>query len=317
MRAGNTHFKENKGGIPDYVTYPRQFVTYRWYRPLITGVLMAVILLVCSFILIEIVSAATGNSGSITEMIKGGYDTMDAYTGPGALLSLGNLALIIPVLALANKMAGRRTFKSYLSSRGGWDFGIFFKVMLIGAVLVALPIVCGCIFYDGKVSASKFTAAGFIIVILLGPLQCIAEELLLRGFVMQTVGGWTKSAAAAIIIQGVAFASLHSYSILGVIEVLIFGIVCGVITWLTKGIEASSVLHICNNMPLFICRGLGYGAITTTVKMRSTVESSIICLVFLAAVIIAYKRGMFDRYRENDAAEYNAKIEAKLASKNA
>jgi membrane protease YdiL (CAAX protease family) len=317
MRTGNTHFKENKGGIPDFVTYPRQFVTYRWYRPLITGVLMAVILLACNFILIKIASAATGSFGSIQDMIKGGYDTMDTYTGPGALLSLGNLALIIPVLALANKLAGRRTFKSYLSSRGGWDFGILFKTLLIGLVLVALPVALDCILYDGRVSENKFTAAGFIVLLLLGPLQCIAEELLLRGFTMQTFGGWTRSAVAAIIIQGILFASLHSYSILGVIEVLIFGIVCGVITWLTKGIEASSVLHICNNMPLFICRGLGYGAITTTVKMRSTVESSIICLIFLAAVMILNKRGMFDRYRENDAAEYNAKVEANLAAQKA
>lgn len=313
MRTGNTHFKEDKGGIPDFVTYPRQFVTYRWYRPVITGLLGALLLLVMILIMVAIVSVASGSFTSLRDMVNGGYDTMDTYTGPGAIVSLGNLALIIPVLAIANKLAGRRTFKSYLSSRGGWDFGIFFKVLLIGAVLVALPIVCGCIFYDGKVSASKFTAAGFIIVIILGPLQCIAEELLLRGFTMQAFGSWTKSAVAAIIIQSILFASLHSYSILGVIEVLIFGIVCGVITWLTKGIEASSVLHICNNMPLFICRGLGYGAITTTVKMRATVESSIICLVFLTAVIIAYKRGMFDRYRENDAAEYNAKIEAKNA----
>ena len=317
MRAGNTHFKENNGGIPDYVTYPRQFVTYRWYRPLITGVLMAVILLVCSFILIEIVSAATGNSGSITEMIKGGYDTMDAYTGPGALLSLGNLALIIPVLALANKMAGRRTFRSYLSSRGGWDFSIFFKTLLIGLVLVALPVALDCILYDGRVGENKFTVAGFIVLLLLGPLQCIAEELLLRGFLMQTFGGWTRSAVAAIIIQGVVFASLHPYSILGIIETLIFGLVCGVIAWLTKGLEAGSVLHICNNMAVFICTGFGYGAVSTLVKMRSTMVSAIICLVFLAAVMILNKRGMFDRYRENDAAEYNAKVEAKLAAKRA
>jgi hypothetical protein len=31
--------------IPDYTKYPREFITYKWFRPLITGILFVVILL--------------------------------------------------------------------------------------------------------------------------------------------------------------------------------------------------------------------------------------------------------------------------------
>lgn len=49
--------------------------------------------------------------------------------------------------------------------------------------------------------------------------------------------------------------------------------------------------------------------------MRSLMISTAIGLVFLAVVIVCRKRGMFDNYRADDAAEYNAEAEAKLAAK--
>lgn len=297
-------------------TYPRQFITYKWYRPVITAVVTGVILLLFNIILMIATGVMTGGGfQSVRDMVAGGYDTMDTYTAAGALLSLGNLALIIPALAIGNKIAGRRTFRSYESSRGGWDFGIFFKCLVIALILVSVPVVCDFIFHDGKTSASRFTAAGLVICIIFTPLQCIGEEFLLRGFAAQTLASWIRVPVVAVILQAVVFASMHPYNIFGVIETLTFGLICGVIAWLTKGLEASSAYHICNNMAVFFCTGFGYGAVKTETDMRSLVLSSVIGLVFLAAVIICRKRGMFENYRANDAAEYNAKVETNLAAK--
>lgn len=310
--------KRPESEIPEFLTYPRQFITYKWYRPVITGVLTGVILMIFIFILIIVTGMiAGGGFQSIRDMVMGGYDTMDVYTAPGALLSLGNLALIIPALAIGNMIAGRRTFRSYESSRGGWDFGIFFKCLLTALILVAVPVACDCIFYYGKSGAVQFTAIGLLVCLILGPLQCIGEEFMLRGFLAQILGSWFKAPVIAVILQAVVFASMHPYNIIGVTETLMFGLTAGVITWLTKGLEASSAYHICNNMAIFICTGFGYGAVKSESDIRSLVLSTIIGLVFLAAVIICRKRGMFDNYRANDAAEYNAKIEAKLAVKSA
>ena len=43
--------------------------------------------------------------------------------------------------------------------------------------------------------------------------------------------------------------------------------------------------------------------------------SMILSVIFLAVVVVLRKRGMFDIRKADDAAEYNAKIEAKLAAK--
>ena len=178
MRAGSTHYREEGGGtvseIPEFLTYPRQFITYKWYRPVITAVVTGVLLMLFIFMLMIAVGLMTGGGyQGLRDMVMGGYDTMDVYTAPGALLSLGNLALIIPALAIGNKIAGRRTFRSYESSRGGWDFGIFFKCLVIALVLVSLPVACDYIFHDGRTGTSRFTAAGLAVCLILGPLQCI------------------------------------------------------------------------------------------------------------------------------------------------
>lgn len=320
MRTGRTHYRKEGGGpvseIPEFLTYPRRFITYKWYRPVITAVVTGVFLMLFIFILmIATAMMAGGGFQSLRDMVMGGYDTMDVYTAPGALLSLGNLALIIPALAIGNKIAGRRTFRSYESSRGGWDFGIFFRCLMIALIFVAVPVACDCIFHDGRTGTAKFTAAGMVVCIILGPLQCIGEEFLLRGFAAQTLASWFRVPVIAIILQAVLFAVMHTYNIIGIIEALTFGLISGVIAWLTKGLEASSAYHICNNMAVFICTGFGYGAMNSETDMRSLMISTAIGLVFLAVVIVCRKRGMFDNYRADDAAEYNAEAEAKLAAK--
>ena len=47
MRANRTSSNEGRGPasvIPDFLTYPRQFITYKWYRPVITGAVAGVVL---------------------------------------------------------------------------------------------------------------------------------------------------------------------------------------------------------------------------------------------------------------------------------
>ena len=64
-----------------------------------------------------------------------------------------------------------------------------------------------------------------------------------------------------------------------------------------------------------LCTGFGYGAIQSEVGIRSMLLSVSLGVIFFIAIFIAYRRGMFDNYRSNDAAEYNAEVEAKLAEK--
>ena len=244
-----------------------------------------------------------------------GYDGFNVYSGPGALATLGTISVMLPALALANKLAGRRTFRSYESSRGGWNFGIFFKCLLIGLVIVAVPVFILQVVLYGKTGVNQFTLIGLIFCTVLGPIQCIAEEYLFRGLFLQGIGSWLRIPVAAIVIQSIIFAAMHPYNIIGVIDVLFTGIIFGLVAWISHGIEASSALHICNNMAVFYATGLGFGNISSDSDIPSMVASMILVVIYTAVILLLRKRGMFDVRKADDAAEYNAKIEAKLASK--
>lgn len=302
--------------IPDYTKYPREFVTYRWYRPIITSILfVAIYILLCIALLFGVSRWQGGDLSAVYAMIKDGYDSFDAYTTLGAIISLGSVALMIPALAIANKIAGGRTFKSYESSRGGWNFGIFFKCLLLAFLFVAIPIAVDEIFIEPGAGVFRFTKEGLILLTILGPMQCIAEEYVFRGLLMQTFGSWFRFPPLAILLSSAAFAAMHPYNKLGVIDIFITGMTFCIITWLSHGIEASSAMHIANNMAVFYCVGAGYGEIGTNVDQRSLIFSAAISAVFLIVMIFCKVFGMFEVMKKNDAAKWNAKVEAKRAKK--
>ena len=115
--------------------------------------------------------------------------------------------------------------------------------------------------------------------------------------------------------QAAVFASMHPYDIVGVTEIAISGVTMGLVAWLAHGIEASSALHIVNNMTIFYTVGFGFGKISTVTPPSDLVLSACIDIAYLAIIIICSKRGMFDEVKYDDAAEYNKNIEEKAMLK--
>lgn len=295
----------------DYTKYPREFITYRWYRPILTGILFMVFYIVIGVAFNVVLGIATGAGSGVSELASGGYDSLDVYTALGATISLGNVALMLPALALANLIAGRRTFRSYSSSRGGWNFRIFFKSLVLAFFLCSIPIIIDNVFHYGRMNDNRFTLAGILMLTLMGPMQCIAEEYIFRGFMMQAFGSWFRFAPLAIVISSAIFASQHPYNTIGVVNIFIDGCCFALYAWLSGGLEAGSAFHIANNMAIFYTTGFGYGIITSEITVSDFILSVALDLVFLAAVIYCRKRGMFDEIKADDAAEYNAKVEEK------
>ena len=303
-----------KPAIPEYTRYPREFITYKWFRPILTVLLFYIFYTIFDTVLfLGVIYAPGSDFEGLMNMISGGYDTMDVATAPGVIINLGGTALMIPALALANLIAGGRTFKSYESSRGGWDFGIFFKCLLIAAVVIGIPIVCDEVFHYGKMNENTFPLAGVILLTILGPMQCIAEEYAFRAILMQTFGSWFKYVPISIILSAGVFCAMHPYNIIGVIEIFISGCMFGIAAWAARGIEASAAMHIVNNMAIFYCVGIGFGEISSEVDIRDLIISFTIEGVYVAVILLCRKRGMFDKVKKNDAAEWNAKVMAKRA----
>ena len=94
------------------ITYPRTFEKYRWYKPVITAILTAIIYLALCYISAQVAIFAIGMQ-TITNMF-----TVNLTSTSIASLSLYYfMGLLLPALYIANRIVRDRPFSSYCSSR--------------------------------------------------------------------------------------------------------------------------------------------------------------------------------------------------------
>ena len=118
--------------VPAYLPYQKQFTPYKWYKPLLASLVAFGFFLVFSTVLTVIGGIIAQNQGyDLQKLLMGGYDTLDAYTPLGAILTLGGVAIMLPAVFLGNKLINARPVSSISSSRGGFDFAVFFKCFVV------------------------------------------------------------------------------------------------------------------------------------------------------------------------------------------
>ena len=300
----------------DYAKFPREFVTYRWFKPLLVALLSLVFYIVFEIVLVVAVLMWTGDLGFFDSFATG-YDDMDAYSGPGALFELGSIAAMLPALALAMLIVQDRPFSSYSSSRGGWNWSAFLKCLLVAVVIMAIDFAVEYALFptmpgDGVV---QFTAIGLALCIVLVPFQCVAEEYIFRGFLLQTFGAWTKLPVIAIVVSAALFAAGHPYNLVGVIGIFCSGLIWGFVAWRTRGLEASSALHIVNNMVAFLASGFGLGATTSEVTAESLAIMLAIDAAYAVAVLLLGKKFDWFSSKGDGTAKFNEKKRAQMARK--
>ena len=310
-----------------FPVYGRQFKSYKWYKPIIVGVLFLAFYLVFAVILIVGVSFAASSAStpdSVIETLRSvlatSYDDMDLANAWQSVVSLGAVAVMIPALWLASVIVRDRPFSSYSSSRGGWSSRVFWKAFPVAFICISIPILVDELVYNHNIDnfQMKFSLASFAVVTILGPLQCIAEEYAFRSLLMQTFGSWFRLPIIAVILQAVVFASQHPYNTIGKIGILVSGCVFALSAWIGRGIEVSSAFHIANNMTLFYLEGMNMTTIDSATTMHDLIlevctGAAYVLLIF----IISRRHNWFNKIRRDDAAEWNGKIDAKIARKEA
>lgn len=272
----------------DFITYPKTFKGYRWYKPILIGILAIVIYMVLSAILL----LAVMGTFHIDYMIffnsltnSSNYLSLDNITG---IVSSISVILIIPSIFLASKIVRDRPFKSYLTLNE-WNWSLFAKSMLISLIVFAIIMVIQIIIEKGQLN-NHFTILTFVLCILLTPFQCFAEEYLCRGFLMQTFGSWFKIPIVAIILQAIIFTLLHGYNVTGLISVLITGLAFGFISWYSKGLEISTAIHSINNIMSFCAVGFGFAVATENVLVLDLVLSFIALIVSIGLIVFLDKK---------------------------
>lgn len=268
--------------ISEYITFPRSFEKYRWYKPILVFIVGAIIYTILNVILVAVFSGIYGEN-IVNTVVNGGYEVLNTVTGQ--ILSDLSIILIIPSLFIATKIVKDRPFSSYSSSRGGWNFKLYFKSLII-------PFIFFMIFgfvetaINGSNGTYHFSLLFLIITLISVPLQCIAEEYVYRGLIMQTFGSWFKIPILAIILQSIIFALSHGYNSLGNIEIFFSGLVMGFLAWKANGIEVSSAFHTANNLSLSLLIMFGLQSTSTNVQLTDLVIAVIFDVVL--CIIIYY-----------------------------
>ena len=291
----------------------------RWFTPVLEGLLIAgiyfVLLLIVSFALL-----------AFAVMLRVPYDYLtdlqriyaNVFKTPLVFIAL--LITIIPVipaifiarlitnfkpLGLIHSIAGRMRW-SYLGVFLGFGFLIF------GLYYVGFATLDGSLTTQNSVHPlnSGMFWLYIVLILLIVPFQCYAEELLFRGYLMQTVGRWLKNPAWAIIIPAPIFMVLHGYGLWGLLSVLTMALIAGFLCWYTGGLEAGIGLHIANNVSIFIFGLLGledpFGAVREEQPL-DFVQALILQLAF-AGLVYMYT------YRQKRKAALNQGQDAVAAS---
>lgn len=247
VRPAPSVFPERPTG---YVQFWRAPGIPAWL-PIVATILMAV-----SFVALTTVIV-------LGALFVGGTPTLDELEAiaEGSLspaLVLANsvsIALVLPVGFLVARMLKQRP--GYLSSVvGRFRWGFFWKATAVVSVVFLLYTAITFLSDDVEamgLEVREHTWWLLVGLLLVTPFQAAAEEYLLRGYVLRTVGSWFAGPVPAVLVGGLIntliFMSLHA-SLDPWLNLVYFtmGTVGTYLVWRTGGLEGAVAIHVVNNM---------------------------------------------------------------------
>lgn len=287
---------ENDEKISEYIDFPRTFEKYKWYKPILVLIVGLIIFLIFQVLLVLFFNAIYGWN-FIMQIATGGYEVLN--TEAGQIFTDLGVIVAIPALYLATKIVKDRPFSSYASSRGGWNFKLYLKALIIP--FIALMVFQGIdVVINGADGTYHFSILFLIASLILVPLQCTAEEFVYRGLIMQTFGSWFKIPVLAIVLQAIIFSVSHGYNSLGLVEVFVSGLIFGFLTWKTNGIEVSSAMHTANNFSISLFIMFGLRSATSAPQFNDVVISIVFDIILCAIMYyVIMKTDWFSEINEN------------------
>ena len=282
--------------ITDFITYPKTFEKYRWYKPILVFIIGLILMLIFQLMLLVVFGAIYGES-AMDIITGGGYEVLN--TNLGEIFTDLSVIVMIPALYIATKIVRDRPFSSYASSRGGWNFKLYLKALIIP--FIALMIFQGIdVAINGADGTYHFSILFLIASLILVPLQCTAEEFVYRGLIMQTFGSWFKIPVLAIVLQAIIFSVSHGYNSLGLVEVFVSGLIFGFLTWKTNGIEVSSAMHTANNFSISLFIMFGLRSATSSPQFNDVVISIVFDIILCAIMYcVIMKTDWFSEIKED------------------
>ncbi|MHA6669463.1 lysostaphin resistance A-like protein [Homoserinimonas sp. A447] len=274
-----------------YHRLARSSPKYRWWKPIVTGLIALAFFIVLTVIVtvplvVLTVIDPNGFGAAFGPLI---YEGVIDSTVPAVLaFSLVAIAIMLPAIWLARLIMGPRPvgLLSSVAGRLRWRWMLRLVIPALVAFgasfvlyLLVLPPIMGEPVLEIVVGPNLWLMLA--IIVLLVPLQATAEEYVFRGYLMQTIGGWLKHPAFAILLPVPLFMIGHLYDVWGLLDVGVFAVFAAWLTWRTGGLEAAIVAHVINNASIFV---LGeFGLVDT-----NTTEGSLVGVLVTGATLALY-----------------------------
>ena len=286
---------------------------YRWWRPLLVGLVAAglyVAFILALFVAIGVVavvsSLASGDedleAGPLGSLFADGGELLDMSDPVTVAFLLFSIGMMLPAVMLAMRLVGARPAGSLSSVTGRLRWGWLGRCLGFAAVSYAVGMALSIVLSvlqgeQPRVSIDASTVGWMVVVIvLLVPLQATAEEYVFRGYLAQTIGAWMRHPAFAILLPVPLFIVAHGYGPLGMLDVGLFAVIAGWITWRTGGLEAAIALHIVNNCVIFALSTLGLAdANAKDSTISGLVVTTVTSVLFCVIVTRAADRGSVQR----------------------
>ncbi|MFF9027374.1 CPBP family intramembrane glutamic endopeptidase [Streptomyces iakyrus] len=226
---------------------------HRWWRAWVGTLLLTVTYFVSILVLFG-VSHGLGTALGAPRLPDGGADL-----GPlgNTAMDLVSIAIALPLVLLATLWPARRPVGTVTSVTGRLRIGWLGRCLLAGLLPILLLTVTAFLLPDDSgdtgawVGLRSFLTALAVLAVLV-PLQAAAEEYVFRGWLLQAAGAFMRSPWFAVIPQAVLFAAAHGWGTRwGFLGLLVNGVVAGLLTIRTGGLEAAIALHVLNNLLAF------------------------------------------------------------------
>lgn len=230
---------------------------HRPWAPLIEGALSGGLYLGASifFTLLLMVGMLLARPEIADSFMSGDPDQMNMADPWLLVLLFGSVAIWLPIALFARWVMRPKPLGLIWSVTGR----IRWKYLLITAgvaIVIYLVIQAGLSLLLSALSPQEqiefepqpWWWLSLILMLLIVPIQCTAEEVVFRGYLAQSLGRWLRHPLFAVLLPVPLFMLGHLYDIWGQLSVGMMALVAGWVVWRTGGLEAAISLHVVNNI---------------------------------------------------------------------
>jgi membrane protease YdiL (CAAX protease family) len=219
-----------------------------------------------------------------------------------------NLSIFIMLggLAATVKWLHRRPLMSLVTPLPRFDWGRAAYGAAVWTAIAAVIVVSEHLLFPGRYYLSFNPGRFFLFLVLvlaLTPIQCVTEELVFRGYVMQGIGRLTRRPALIAIASSLVFTvphlmnpEVHEHGVLVMgANYLAIGMLLATITLRDGRLELAVGLHTANNLLLALAANYEGSALMTESVFTARTLDPVYSLATLIAGAVAFHWWVFGR----------------------